>query len=327
MSVDSKASTAKPKRWRGRNAAGQADNPGQVLAWLNTKPGVRELRDAFPAEWDETEQELAAAITERDPVRLQRLLAAPAPAGRGGQREQARLVQQRVRQRMAALAIEYYSLAIATGKTSGKIRFNLFNGLLAQWLLFRQGFERKPVSLFWFRLLWPVIWQRRYLMPLVESKGIYCFYSARFVAELAQLAGGRDCLEIGAGDGTLSRFLSERGVRITASDDHSWSHKIRYPDWVQKLDARSALRHYRPEVVICSWPPARNTFEAAVFETDSVQLYVAVVSQYRFAAGNWVTYESQTDFSLEIQPALSRLLLPPELGSEVVVFRRTAGRG
>jgi hypothetical protein len=300
------------------------NDPAKILVWLQKKPAADELRNAFPAEWDAIEQELASAIGERDPARLHRLLTPPsAPGNRSlGKRDKAQLAQQAIKQRMAALAMENYSLAIATGKTSGRIRFNLFNGLPAQWLLFKKGLERKPVSMFWFRLLWPLIWQKRYLMPLVESKGIYCFYSAPLVSELVRLVGGRTCLEIGAGDGTLTGFLRDCGADVTATDDFSWSHKIQYPPCVVRMDARSALRKYKPQVAICSWPPAQNTFEAEVFRTPSVELYVAILSRFRFASGNWDDYESQKAFSIERAPDLSRLVLPPELGSEVVVFRR-----
>lgn len=274
------------------------------------------------------EKELVTAIAERDPARLHRLLK---PAGAASskpskaslsKREKAQLLQATIKQRMAALAIERYSVAAATGQRSGKLRFNLFNGLLAQRLLFKRGFERKPASLFWFKLLWPLVRQKRFLMPLVERKGIYCFYSRQLVARLSELIGGRPCLEIGAGDGTLTRFLQERGVPITATDDHSWHGKIAYPESVVRMDARTALRHYSPQVVICSWPPAQNTFEREVFRTASVELYIVILSQHRFASGNWGDYASQQDFSLAHRPDLSCLLLPPELGSEVLIFRR-----
>ena len=156
----------------------------KILAWLNTKPSPSQMRNAFPAEWDATEIELSNAIAERDPARLQRLLKTPSAPGKKtlGKKDKNLLVQQAIKQRMATLAIQHYGRVIATGEASGKIRFNLFNGLLAQWLLFEKNFERKPASMFWFRLLWPLVWQKRFLMPLVERKGIYCFYSEQFVA-------------------------------------------------------------------------------------------------------------------------------------------------
>jgi hypothetical protein len=77
-----------------------------------------------------------------------------------------------------------------------------------------------------FKLLWPLVWQKRFLMPLVERRGIYCFYSNEFVLRLTRLIDGRTCHEIAAGDGTLSRFLTHCGVPVTASDDHSWADRI-----------------------------------------------------------------------------------------------------
>lgn len=310
------------------------DDPVKVLNWLRRRPSAQELQAEFPEEWAAMEQELHAALTERDPARLHRLLHPhrEQPAGRAkrslAKREKQDLVRQAIRQRMAALAIERYSLAIATGQVSGKARFNLFNGLLAQRLLFRRGFERKPVSLFWFKLLWPLVWQKHLLMPLVERKGIYCFYSRPFVQRLAALIAGRPCLEIAAGDGTLSCFLRDLGLVVTATDDHSWQDRIAFPDTVERLDAGAALRKYAPRVVLCSWPPAHNSFERAVFRTDSVELYLAIVSTHRFASGNWPDYETQQTFTLERRPDLARLLLPPELGCEVLLFqRKTAQTG
>jgi hypothetical protein len=299
---------------------------------LQRRPSTQEMHAAFPEEWSAMEKELEAALAERDPARLHRLLQPHAISVKGGARrninkmEKKEMVRASVRQRMATLAIERYSLAIATGKTSGKVRFNLFNGWLAQQLLFQRGFERKPVSLGWFKLLWPLVWQKSLLMPLVERKGIYCFYSRPFVQQLAALLAGRSCLEIGAGDGTLTRFLRDRGVTITATDDYSWQDRIAYPASVVQMDATAALRHHSPEVVLCSWPPARNSFEREVFRTRSVALYVAIVSVHRFASGNWEEYEAQQDFVMECRPDLSRLLLPPELGCEVLLFRRRLGR-
>jgi hypothetical protein len=178
--------------------------------------------------------------------------------------------------------------------------------------------------MFWFKLCWPLVWQKRFLMPLVERKGIYCFYSKKLIAQLAKLIAGRDCHEIGAGDGTLSRFLAEAGVKITASDDYSWAHRIQYPESVVQMNAETALKHYNPQVVICSWPPAHNHFESEVFRSAGVEMYIVVLSQHHFASGNWQDYASQQDFTLEQRPDLSALLLPPELGCEVVVFTRKA---
>jgi len=301
---------------------------GNPLAWLKTKPSLAALREAFPEIWQEVESELIAAQAADNPARLHALLN-PASSHDIGKkpspREQAIRVRSAIKQRMTALAVERHALALVTGQISGKVRFNLFNGMLAQRLLFKRGFERKPVSLFWFKLLWPLIWQKHFLMPLVERKGIYCFYSRALIDQLATLIGHRKCLEIAAGDGTLTRFLQTRGVAITATDDHSWPDRINYPDSVVRMDAETALRKHAPQVVICSWPPAQNSFEREIFRTPSVELYIVIASQHRFASGNWADYEAQKGFNFEQSEALSRLVLPPELGSMVSVFTRKTG--
>jgi hypothetical protein len=97
---------------------------------------------------------------------------------------------------------------------------------------------------------------------------------------------------------------------------------VDYPAWVIKRDAREALKLYSPQVVICSWPPANNDFERQVFKTRSVQTYIVIGSRHRFATGSWNDYKRQPDFTLEENDALSRLVLPPELGSVVYVFER-----
>ncbi|HEU5111349.1 MAG TPA: hypothetical protein VFT95_22640, partial [Micromonosporaceae bacterium] len=227
-----------------------------------------------------------------------------------------------IRQAMAVAALRHSLLRAAAGVDKGSIRFNLLNGFVAQKLLFERDLDRKPVSMLWFRVLWPLLWQRRRLMPLVSPRGIYCFYSKELIRALADMIGGRRCVEIAAGDGTLSRFLVAAGVDVVATDDHSWSHRIAFPREVLRQDARTALRVHRPQVVLCSWPPAGNPFERHVFTTGGVQLYVVIGSRHERGAGDWAAYRRQTEFAMEHDAALSALVLPPELEPAVYVFRR-----
>lgn len=302
------------------------DDTVQVLAWLQRRPSAQELRAQFPDLWDSTEQELQAALAARDPARLHRLLqpvlVSSNASTRAGKHEQKKRLTALVRQRMAAMAIERYSLMAAQAQTTGNGRLNLWNGWCAQRLLFRRALERKPVSLFWFRLIWPLLSQRDLIMPLVVRKGIYCFYSRAFVREVVALAAGRRCIEIAAGDGSLSRFVRAAGGIITATDDYSWQDKITFPADVERLDATAALRRHQPEVVLCSWPPARNGFEEEIFRTASVQLYLVILSVHNFASGNWEAYAAQQGFSMESSAHLAKLMLPPELGCVVLVFKR-----
>jgi hypothetical protein len=300
-------------------------HPREVRAWLDQEPSLTQLQEAYPREWAVVQRELAEIVPRGDREELTRYVASLAAGGgaaAAGRRRGLADVSGEIRRHMAVAAIKQLSLQAATGVTEGRVRFNLFNGKVAQRLLFEGGgFERKPVSMFWFKTLWPLLWQRSYLMPLVAKKGIYCFYSRPLIAALAAEIGERGALEIAAGDGTLTRFLRERGVDVMATDDHSW-RDVRFPQWVVKEDAKQSLKARAPQVVLCSWPPANNDFERAVFNTRSVELYIVIGSRHQFAAGNWATYEQQTAFELEESLELSRLVLPPELDAAVYLFRR-----
>lgn len=302
----------------------------KALEWLKTNPSLEALCARYPEDWASVQREISAiverGVAEELQAYLERLSKLDKPAaGMRQHNQEAASLSQYVRSRMAHESVKKLclaTLAADTGVKSGKLRFNLFNGFIAQKLLFARALERKPVSLFWFRLLWPLVWQKKRLMPLVQPRGIYCFYSRKLIEKLAELIASRRCLEIGAGDGTLTRFLQAQGVQLTATDTHGWNTAVQYPGWVIKLDAREALVTYAPEVVICSWPPAQNDFERHVFSTPSVQLYIVIGSRHQFAFGNWKDYLHQTNFVLEEDKKLGALLLPPELESAVYVFKR-----
>ena len=308
------------------------NNPAKVWEWLQTMPTIEELCAEYPGEWDTVQRELSTIFESGKPEDLKAYLERSPTRGtsiaetlhrsQGDRKKSEAVLSQFIRNRMAYLVLKNYSLAAATGVTKGKVRFNLLNGYIVQKLLFFRKLERKPVSLFWFRLIWPLIWQKRMLMPLVQPKGIYCFYSRPLVEALARMIASRPCLELAAGDGALSRFLKDLGVQVTATDNYSWKHAVQYPEWVIKQGAQEALSLYAPEVVICSWPPANNNFERQVFMARTVQLYIVISSRHQFASGNWDDYRHQTTFTLEEDKTLGRLVLPPELDATVYIFRR-----
>jgi hypothetical protein len=306
--------------------------PKDELKWLNSNPPLHELMEHFPDEWKEVGRELISVLEDG---RAEKLGEVSVKARLMAETGKERILKSRnnlkaietalpylIKSRMWLLALEKCYLAAATGKTAGKVRFNLMNGYLIQKLFFSKHLTRKPVSLFWFKFWWRFITQKRILMPLVQSKGIYCFYSSRLIKELATMIGSRSCLEIGAGDGTLSRFLTEAGVRVTATDNYSWDHSIPYPATVEKIDAKEALGKYQPQVAICSWPPPHNNFERHIFSTKSVEFYIVIGSRYKFASGDWEAYATQRKFVWEMDPCLSRYVTPPELDSAVLLFSR-----
>jgi hypothetical protein len=295
--------------------------PSEQRAWLQSDPPLTAIRERFPREWEQVQREIAAVV-KRDDVEAIKAYASKVAQPSRVDDEQA-LVSALARQRLAAAALKQMGVSAATGVTAGTLRFGLVSGFLAQRLLFRGGgLERKPVSLRSFRLVWPLIRQKRYLMPLVEPRGIYCFYSRSLISQLATLIGDRPCVEIAAGDGTLARFLRDAGADVVATDDHSWQQTRRAITDVVDQDARTALRERAPEVVLCSWPPAGNDFERWVFKTPSVKRYIVISSVSEFAAGNWGDYRKQAAFEMVGDPELGRLVVPPEIGSAVYVFTR-----
>jgi hypothetical protein len=307
-----------------------------------------DLQARFPDQWQSVGARLVAATETRRPEALAAFL--------GKINDEAKPWHARLRKpranlqdltvalphlaaaRMAKLAAEQVLRAAATqlatgrsaadgdtrGRGPARLRLGLWSGTLIQRLMFARGLERKPISMTAFRWLWPLIPDRRLLMPLVQPRGIYCFYSRPLIATLATLLGQRSCLEVAAGDGTLTRFLAAAGVTVHAVDDHSWAHAITYPAQVERMDATMALKRDRPAAVICSFPPPGNAFEQHIFRAPSVDLYVVITTRHRFAAGDWQAYDQQTAFDWAADPGLSRLVLPPEVDPAVLVFRRRA---
>lgn len=227
-----------------------------------------------------------------------------------------------IKARFAIYLLEQLNIAVSSRTPAANVRFNLWDGTILQKLLFKQAFERKPVSLGVFNLFWRLVINKKILMPLVNKKGIYCFYSKALIKELGALIGDKKCLEIAAGDGTLTRFLNEQNTQCTATDDYSWKHYIEYPAFVEKADAKTALQKYSPEVVLCSWPVPKNPYEKHVFKTDSVELYIVIGTKSSASTGDFEAYHNAGQFTMELNERLSKLILPPSGEHAVYIFRR-----
>jgi hypothetical protein len=91
--------------------------------------------------------------------------------------------------------------------------------------------------------------------------GIYQFPTTELLELITKLIDGKSCLEIGAGSGSIGRNL---GIRVT--DSHSQTRPevaklyremgqpiIKYPSDVEKLNAKEAIKKYRPKVVLACW--------------------------------------------------------------------------
>jgi hypothetical protein len=301
---------------------------------------LEDLQLRFPDQWIAVGEALVAATATRRPEALATFVVQTRDAAQpwrarlqrtgGAASDITKALPHLARARMAKLAAEEVlraaSAQLATVPSAvvqpGVLRLGLWSGMLIQRLMFAHGLQRKPVSMRAFRWLWPLIPDRRKLMPLVQPKGIYCFYSRELVAALAALVAERTCLEVAAGDGTLARFLRAAGLDLRATDDQSWSHAVSYPPEVERLDAVTALQRVRPAAVICSFPPPGNHFEREILRAPSVELYIVVTTRHGFAAGDQNAYQQQTAFTWGSDPRLARLVLPMELDPDVLVFRR-----
>ncbi len=292
------------------------------LEWLRSDHSLDELKSRFPAEWERARGRILTA-SEHGRDGVARLLGelAPTPVARDRAAALTDQVSSVVQRELIRRSLQSASDSAESGVEDGVIRLRRFDGLLLQRTLFAGGLVRKPVRPVAFRIAWRLAAQRSRLMPLVRRQGIYCFYSRPLVKALARLIGDAPALEIGAGDGTLARFLADAGAAVTATDDFSWAHRIHFPSWVEKADARTALRAHRPTVVLCSWPPANAEFETEVFRTPSVQRYVVVTSTDEREAGDWAAYRAQTAFEWHADPVLSAAVYPPGR-NQVLVFTR-----
>lgn len=106
---------------------------------------------------------------------------------------------------------------------------------------------------------------------ICRLNNIYQLWNEEYIGALArvviELIGCDVALEVCAGDGMLSHWLSEYGVNIRATDNMSWhqqseiysnpaykNHRpIQTHSKVEELDAISAIRKYRPRMVVASW--------------------------------------------------------------------------
>ena len=93
-------------------------------------------------------------------------------------------------------------------------------------------------------------------------------------------------LEVGAGDGTLSKILSDRGFNIIATDNYSWPFRKRFFK-VEKIDYKKALEKYQPDVVINSWMPLGTDWTKDFRKTKSVKHYITIGEVNACCGGDW----------------------------------------
>ncbi len=306
--------------------------PGSLDHHSIDKLSLDELSARYPQYWAQVRDEIIPPLKSQNINQMQSLEASSRATfhawalrlqkSQNNPKVYSSALKPMVESRMKLLVIQTFYDAALRRHMEGDKELTRKNRWLLNSLFFKEGLQRKPVSRLKFRWIWPFISQKGRFLSLVNEAGIYCFYSAELVSKLVQLIGDRSSLEVAAGDGTLTRFLNAAGAMTRASDDYSWSHRIQFPSFVEKMDAAVALKAHQPKVVLCSWPPADNSFERLIFETESVELYILITSRHRFAAGAWNAYEAQAAFEMIEDSVLSSLVLPPEGENAIYLFKR-----
>lgn len=190
---------------------------------------------------------------------------------------------------------------------------------------------------------------------------VYEFLNQEFIAALGSYLAGRVTtmqqatgdsiviLEVGAGNGRLSHFLQEvleklpiSHVKVVATDPVHPHYQIEPQFPVEKLDYKSALLKYQPDIVISSWMPYGADWTPAMRQTDSVEEYILVGERDGGAVGSdetWgIHYETpqhdEEGFSRYDQEQISRTQIccndcvddltntPPRSHSATTSFRR-----
>ena len=103
-------------------------------------------------------------------------------------------------------------------------------------------------------------------------------------------------LEVGAGNGRLSHFLtqslaerSEGRVKLIAVDSGEWELDSSFP--VERLDHHAALSKYQPQMVIFSWMPPNQDYTRDFRQAPSVQEYVLIGEADQNTCGDpWETW-------------------------------------
>jgi hypothetical protein len=107
----------------------------------------------------------------------------------------------------------------------------------------------------------------REFFDFVNKYGIFQFWNVEYISclanEIKSYVGSNLVLEVAAGDGMLSYWLRQYGVNIHATDSGEWYIPPRTKIMqravvkpyapVEIIDAISAIRKYKPKMVIASW--------------------------------------------------------------------------
>lgn len=162
------------------------------------------------------------------------------------------------------------------------------------------------------RVLPAEFWARTTLPERVRfglQHGVYSFPTTELVARLKEIIGGRSAIEIGAGNGVLAEALDIPATDSMQQERPRYRKRyaltqqppIQYGPNVIELDAKRAVRRFKPQVVIACWvtqkrdprEPWREGNPAGVVEEE----IIAACESYVFV-GNERTHKDKRIWDL-----------------------------
>lgn len=295
---------------------------------------IESLMVTYPSIWGEVKDSVASAIKAYNPEELNELLlkadrtarhwSDQVRASKGlvqKNRILTKAIPQVVRSRMIHLAVKKV-LTSKVGGDSSQVTQSSRDRWLCNQIIYLRYKNCKPVNASVMHLLWRLVKDKGAAIGAAKRIGMYCVYTNRLLSCLVPKLRERVVVEVAAGNGILSLLLSKQGVPCIATDDRSWGHAVRYGKHVEDLDAQAARIKYKPSVVICSWPPPDNAFEAGIFADQNVTDYIVIGSKHQFATGNRAVYKNQSAFDVEVLANPDNLVGPPGIDGEVLWFTR-----
>lgn len=123
----------------------------------------------------------------------------------------------------------------------------------------------------------PFVGQRQIdFLHFVHDNYIFTFYNKEYISCLANIiqksVGLSQVLEVAAGDGMFSYYLRLYGINIHATDKgNQYKPFSRFVGGMKKrtpveiLDAVSAIRKYKPKMVVASWLPHGEFIDIDIF--------------------------------------------------------------
>ena len=134
---------------------------------------------------------------------------------------------------------------------------------------------------------------------LINKYGIFQFWNLEYIwclaIEIKKRVDIGLVLEVAAGDGMLSFWLGKHNVNVKATDSGEWYDKVKRRAPVEIIDAVSAIKKYKPKMVIASWLPVSKTLDIEIFNACAEMRvpYIILIGETDGACGSLRFWEEK----------------------------------